>query len=393
MDDFSIKITMLPAKSGDCFLVEFDNDQIILIDSGYVETYDKHLKNKLTTLASQNKNIDLFIVTHIDNDHISGAIKLIRENGVAQNKIISIDDIWFNTFNHLVFKKDKVCKVNEKQKEEMQQIIAENITAHNNTEDGLDLISTKSSISFEKALMENGYKINNAFSGEPIIYSDNVVQIGDLSIRILAPTSQTLTLLSDFWENELHAFFGKKYEICSEEDSINFYHSIMSHINSNEISVEAVSASDTANIKLWDNEIKNEKITPPNKASISIIIEYKGKTMLFLADTEVDYHIIQTIKTLYGEQHVFDAIKLSHHGSYTANIALIGEVIAKNYLVSSDGKKFNHPNKALISKILNEKHSKNVYFNYNQSDFAVLNNKNEKQKYNYEVFWEQIVII
>ena len=44
MKQWNAKIHILPANSGDCFLIEFNNDECILIDTGFKETYYKYLK-------------------------------------------------------------------------------------------------------------------------------------------------------------------------------------------------------------------------------------------------------------------------------------------------------------------------------------------------------------
>ena len=36
-------VHFLPAKSGDCFVLEFDNKQCILIDCGYSNTYKEDM--------------------------------------------------------------------------------------------------------------------------------------------------------------------------------------------------------------------------------------------------------------------------------------------------------------------------------------------------------------
>ena len=90
-------VHFLPAKSGDCFVLEFDNKQCILIDCGYSNTYKEELKPLLQKLSSDGCRIALMIVTHIDADHISGAIDFIEDNGDADHpKIIPVDEIWHN---------------------------------------------------------------------------------------------------------------------------------------------------------------------------------------------------------------------------------------------------------------------------------------------------------
>ena len=97
-----LDIKMFPAKSGDCFYIEFtEEDFRILIDGGYVETYYNSLRPFLKELNSKGKHLNLMIISHIDQDHINGIKTLLLENGTAiKPKIISIDEVWFNGFKH-----------------------------------------------------------------------------------------------------------------------------------------------------------------------------------------------------------------------------------------------------------------------------------------------------
>ena len=94
--DDKIKITMLPARAGDCLLIEFiKEDYRILIDGGYADTYDKYLRQKLVSLAEQGKKINLMVITHIDADHIGGILAFLKENGSAnESTIIQVDEVW-----------------------------------------------------------------------------------------------------------------------------------------------------------------------------------------------------------------------------------------------------------------------------------------------------------
>ena len=92
-----ICIQMLPAGSGDCIYIEFTNANFrMLIDGGYVKTYQDFLKNFLIKLKKDGKRLNLVIVTHVDDDHINGIKALLRENGTSENpNIIGINEIWF----------------------------------------------------------------------------------------------------------------------------------------------------------------------------------------------------------------------------------------------------------------------------------------------------------
>lgn len=94
----NINVSILPALNGDCFLITA-RETNILIDGGYVNTYNEFLKPLLLEMASQGKELSLVVVSHIDADHISGILKFIEENE-AEN-IIPIQNIWHNAFRHL----------------------------------------------------------------------------------------------------------------------------------------------------------------------------------------------------------------------------------------------------------------------------------------------------
>ncbi len=80
-----------------------DSDFRMLIDGGYAKTYHKYLKKFLLNLAAEGKRLNLIVVTHIDDDHISGIRSLLQENGDSRNpKIIEIDEIWFNRLNQCI---------------------------------------------------------------------------------------------------------------------------------------------------------------------------------------------------------------------------------------------------------------------------------------------------
>ena len=52
-----IKITMLPAKAGDCILIEFLKENYhILIDGGYADTYYNYLKHFSGFECKRKKN-------------------------------------------------------------------------------------------------------------------------------------------------------------------------------------------------------------------------------------------------------------------------------------------------------------------------------------------------
>ena len=72
------KIHFMKALSGDCFLIELEDKRCILVDCGYKSTYENELKPLLVKLREEGGRISLFVVTHMDEDHIGGAITFLE---------------------------------------------------------------------------------------------------------------------------------------------------------------------------------------------------------------------------------------------------------------------------------------------------------------------------
>lgn len=89
--------------AGDCILIELEHPDCILIDCGYKTTYNTELRPLLLRLNAEGYRISLMIISHIDRDHIEGAVHFLRENGDAEiPAIIPVDEIWIRLFQYPV---------------------------------------------------------------------------------------------------------------------------------------------------------------------------------------------------------------------------------------------------------------------------------------------------
>jgi beta-lactamase superfamily II metal-dependent hydrolase len=70
-----MRIKAFHVKDGDCLLIQGVDGTLILADGGRAGAFEEHVMPVLHTLES---DIDLVYVSHIDNDHISGILKLIE---------------------------------------------------------------------------------------------------------------------------------------------------------------------------------------------------------------------------------------------------------------------------------------------------------------------------
>lgn len=95
--------SMFPTLGGDSFLVRFSHGVNVLVDM----RYNEHIKDILHEIKRDKEVIDLLVITHIDENHIFGAIEFINDNqNVETPNVIEVKEVWFNSFRHLQFDKN-----------------------------------------------------------------------------------------------------------------------------------------------------------------------------------------------------------------------------------------------------------------------------------------------
>lgn len=360
---------MFPAEGGDAFLLRFDNKKNILIDMGYSDTYTNYIKDRLLQLKRQGECIDLLVITHIDKDHIGGAIKFLYENGNVDNaNIIDIKEIWHNSYRFLQFKKEKVDKITRCETKKLDRLILSNSDNNGSKSNEFEEISCEQGSTFAGFLYGLGYEERwNTSCNHKAINIDDIsnVILNDITINLLSPNTEKLNRLADTWNNKLE---DMKFDFQISDEEI-FDDAFEMYIKK----VKPIIEGENKDISYSNDsieEIINKKITrkidtsESNGASISFFIEYKDKKLLFLGDAH-EQLILDSLKKYNEMDSVFDIVKVSHHGSIKNNFNWIKKLQTKRYLISTDGKQHNHPSKEVIATILKEnKKEKILYFNY-----------------------------
>jgi len=101
-----MKIHTIQALFGDCFVLEFgkNNDKhFILIDGGPKTVYADYLRPFLKRISKNGNNLDLVVLSHVDEDHVYGLIDLMNELTTQkinyEKPLIEIKQIWQNSFD------------------------------------------------------------------------------------------------------------------------------------------------------------------------------------------------------------------------------------------------------------------------------------------------------
>lgn len=380
------KIHFMKALSGDCFLIELEDKQSILIDCGYKSTYENELKPLLVKLREEGGRISLFVVTHMDEDHIGGAITFLEENGDRENpQIIDIDNIWFNGLFEIC-RNEKVVLEHlweqlEKKVDEKNQYIQTQLEKLISCGEGF--ISATHAQNFEIICKEYRYNLNRG-SRNGLIQEGQELQIGDCKIKVLSPGAERISNFAKWIDKNLIDCLGDGYQLI-KTDFLDYLEKVVLVYGKDAYGSEGYSeiSSNCPNIESWIGTSRQAPMNAANRMSIVLDIAYAGKTMLFLGDSESGDWIS-------GARHSYDLVKLSHHGTLCPNLELLKKIDFKKTIISTNGRK-NHPEDDLLARIM-QKEVEDIFFNYDirrKEDILLLQNK-----YNFKAhFGESPIII
>ncbi|WNH07669.1 hypothetical protein [Thalassobellus suaedae] len=404
-----IKINMFQASYGDSLLVQVEKEAKktinIMIDCGF--NYKTNIKPNLKRLL-KDQSINRFIITHFDKDHIQSASKFLEDNSNYKDENIAlIEQIWLNTFKHLQFSKRNIEELSSEETNKVKSYISET-SSKSNSEINEGDIGAKQATTLGANILEKKYPWN-IDTGEEAICIENVQAVNitdDVKLHLLSPNKKRLQNLESEFRSKLsemglnpnsNGIFDDAFELFNLENKDKKEEE--GNISSSEKAINA------RTIKLFtngENYIKDDSIG--NGSSISFILETDNKKILILADAFAE-DIIEELKKKYTNECeypiFFDAVKVSHHGSFRNNSPELFKIIdSDNFLFSTNGKhpKHKHPDVETISCIINRRlpvgvFHRNLVFNYELFHLKDFNDENLKIEFSYEIKVQEETII
>ena len=352
------RIEMLPAGHGDCLLIEYGDPETlhrVLVDGGPYYAFS-NLARRIDDLAASRATLELLVVSHVDADHIDGAIKLLG----APSGSLAVKDVWFNSWQHL-------------------------------SPSPADLLGPVEGEILTTLIQERDLPWNMAFGGRraPVALSAGtalpvVTLCGGLRLTLLSPTMRALAHLHPLWAREVRS---AGLEERTRED-------ILERLRNNarlrpppDLLGEVV-----PDIRYLAGRPFFADDSAANRSSIALLAEYEGNRCLLAADahaTDLE-DSIQRLLVERGEQRLaVDAVKLSHHGSQgNTSPRLLRLLDCKRFLISTNGSYFRHPDgEALARAIVASGPDVKLFFNYASDETLVWGDEVLQQQHRYRAHY------
>lgn len=330
---------MLPAKDGDCLLVSWGYDNKLshmVVDGGRASAYPI-LKERLHAIANKGERLSLYVLTHIDADHIEGSLSYLKD----RKKPIVPDRVWFNGYRQIVPSDRRSMKQGDEFSDQM---------------DKLD------------------WPINVDFENRTVSLENcpDIIDIEGLKITLLSPDNNSLQALGRKWKE-----FRDDLEVekkTKEREGMRGGR-LLSPI------VEPIVIEDLIADGVSDPEL-------PNRTSIAFVAEWGERRVLFGGDAHPDRLAasLGPLAAKEGGKYRVDLYKASHHGSAkNTSRELIQRMHCSRMAVSTNGAIHGHPDPQAIARFVHfgPEGSKEIFFNYDTPRTRPWDDPDTKARYDY----------
>ncbi|WP_349655683.1 AVAST type 1 anti-phage system MBL fold metallo-hydrolase Avs1a [Xanthomonas sp. 10-10] len=355
------KLKMYPARNGDAFLVEVAG-QHILIDAGYASTFRDEIAPDLLKLHQAGRRLSLAVCTHVDADHIGGMIEFIGANGApGARRIIEVDQFWHNGLRSLPAASGAADNTADRQL--LQAIQRRGFSIEVGASPEARPISARQGSSLARLLAQYQYRWNGD-NGLRCVQMQTLpgVLVEGVELHVIGPPIGRLHALRGWWLSELRQLSYKGSGRISDlaEDAYEMW--LASERSTPIAAITSIAAGEAGGLK--DVHIADTSLT--NGSSIAFVVQGEGARLLFLGDAWAD-DVIAAVPAKGSAPVVFDAIKISHHGSrHNSSVELLQRVDAPCFLISSDGSRHGHPDFEVLAEIVDRPAAfeRQIHLNY-----------------------------
>ena len=379
-----MKLKTFFASDGDCLLLTSRDGRHVLIDGGRSGTFRTQTWPLLRTLDT----IDLVIVSHIDADHITGILWLMRR--VAEWTVFdfqregknthiaepenprppAIKALWHNSWRAQVGDlagpiEAFVGRVSDGLESagvdvdalsvDGQKVLGALQGVAESIPDGIDLLRT---------VDEDTPVVRNRDFPQGLVLlrrEPRIEPLGTASLTVLGPMKKHLERLRDDWRDFLDTPAGRaaaRAEIPTRRDAqgpatgVGGSDFLEARTAEREEGAQLVAALvERAEVI---RESRSAQVTPPNRASITVLAEEDGRTCLLTGDAAEEELLdgLKAVGRLDGGECRLNVVKVQHHGSeFNLSERFAGRVLAEQYVFCADGAHHN-PDPSVVKTVI-----------------------------------------
>lgn len=405
-----MRLKVFFAGDGDCLLLTTGDGRHVLVDGGRTGAFRENARPHLDGLAAAGEPIDLLVVSHIDADHISGVISLLKEVaawevhdyqvGEGRNPTFpepatprppTILGLWHNSWRAQLGDLEGPVSALAAQASEALSL------ASSEVEDltGAGLLALESvaglaesitdGVTLLRLVDDETPVVRNAAFGKGLVLLRSPVheeQVGSATLRVIGPAEHHLKKLREEWrawiERQPAAVRnaaargggGRKGSGTGSETGHEASGSTlpMSPPQAHDLvrdvarAAEAVASSTQADepadpraLPAIIEKTRPTNVTTPNRASITLLVEEDGRTLLLTGDAaeeEILEGLTATGHLSDGAPFWCDVVKVQHHGSeHNLSRVFASRVLADQYVFCADGAHHN-PNPSVVRTLL-----------------------------------------
>ncbi len=369
-----MRIRIFESNKGDCLLLTSRDGKNILVDGGQVgrgkDAYSPNVAPALGRMRRDGGKLDLVCVSHIDQDHIGGILKMVddefawrvyeyqrgqglRGNRPANPRPPEIEEIWHNAF-HLTIRANR-RRITDAIAAAAFESLALGDELDHHGENFFDYLSTSKKEAAQVSRRINSEQLdiplNEAFGGKLVMHRprQSPLRLGGFKISVVGPTGKQLADLRKEWDEWLRSRSGRKQRRQVREQGRDD-----EELLGNGQLDEFLAASLGRPVRGGSRS----SVTRANIASIVMYVEEGNQNILLTGDARDD-HVLEDligggIADSSGSVHL-NVLKIQHHGSennFSRDFAK--KVTADHYLFCGNGANTN-PEKQVVEAVIDSR--------------------------------------
>jgi len=314
----------LRAKYGDALLLHYGSEEkprLAVIDGGPPGVYADALKPRLDEIREERGlaeetplDIDLMMVSHIDEDHIAGLLQLVRKSkdlrDAKEPVPWRIRRFWLNSFDDILGNKDAsiASAASVMTPSSLGDILQ--------PEGSLVLASVGQGRELRNLLGALNLDGNPPFQGM-VLAGHAPITLDNLKLTVVAPSQANLDALQEDWDKKIKPILKKEKDAAARAEIASYVDKSVYNLSSIVVLIEAMGEGTK-----------------------------KPKRILLTGDGRGD-HTLQGLEQAglldaKGTIEV-DVLKMPHHGSIRdIDTDYLKKIRAKHFVFSADGK-FSNP--------------------------------------------------